>query len=189
MEVFAYLSVLISIILGLGIAHLLGAFIRLIHNRSRTMLYWPSLAWAVNLFVLMVLVWWSDFGLTRHTHWTFTMFIVSLLLPALLYLCAGLILPSSDVHANDQMARSYEENRVWFFAFLSAAIWLSFVQSFLVDGYVKANVDTGLKLVSALLSMVPIAIRNEYVQKAVVLINLALLIFYISLLFSTLPSN
>ncbi len=117
------------------------------------------------------------------------MFIVSLLLPALLYLCAGLILPSNEVHATDQMARSYEENRVWFFAFLSAAIWLSFVQSFLVDGYVKADVDSGLKLLFALISMVPIAMRREYVQRAVVLLDLALLIFYVSLLFSTLPSN
>jgi len=136
----------------------------------------------------MVLVWWADFSLTSHQHWTFGMFIVTLMLPVLLYLCAGLILPSSEAHSADHMRASYEENRVWFFALMSSAVLLSFAQTYLIDGYVKANIDSGLKILIALVSMVPIFTRSDIAQKSVALFNLAWLVLYVSLLFSNLPS-
>lgn len=184
--VFSYLSVLISIILGLGIAHVLGAFIRLLRHRSRSTVYWPSVVWAFNLLGLMVLVWWSDFSLTNHDNWTFAIFVLTLTLPALLYVVSGLILPTGESLGQDALRRSYEENRVWFFSLLVAAVVLSFIQSLLLDGHIKANLDSALKLLVMVVMAVPIVFKGERVQKAVAIFNSLWLAVYIAVLFSDL---
>ena len=184
--VFSYLSVLISIILGLGIAHVLGAFIRLLRFRFRSTVYWPSVIWAFNLLGLMVLVWWSDFSLTNHDSWTFAIFISTLTIPALLYVVSGLILPTGEALEQDALRRAYEENRVWFFSLLVAAVASSFVQTLLLDGHIKANLDSALKLLVMLIMAVPLVFKGEKVQKAVAVFNLLWLALYIAILFSNL---
>ena len=49
MDAFSYLSVLISIILGLGITQLLTGLGRLMQVRRRTRLYGPAVAWVALL--------------------------------------------------------------------------------------------------------------------------------------------
>lgn len=51
---FNYLSVLISIVLGLGMAHLLGGVARAISRRTTMSFYWPTLVWAFFLLVFII---------------------------------------------------------------------------------------------------------------------------------------
>ena len=183
MPVFAYLSVLVSIIIGLGMAHLLAAAVRLIHNRATTRLYWPVMVWALNLFLLMMLLWWADFSLNAHQQWTFATFTSMLAVPAALYVAASLLLPSADVRADDDMRAAYADNRNWFLGTLAAAIALSYLQTYLLDGRINMDLDSGLKLVFVVFTLVPIFMRNEVVQKTAAAVNLGWLLLYISLLF------
>jgi len=64
---FTYLAALISIIIGLAIANVLGGIARMIHGAGRYRFYWPSLVWAIVVFLACVQHWWSDFSLARHT--------------------------------------------------------------------------------------------------------------------------
>ena len=95
MDAFSYLSVLLSIVLGLGITQLLQGFGRLMNARSRVRPYWPSLLWAVVLLVAHVQNWWSMFGLRGRAHWSFLDFALVLSNPILLYLLAALVLPEN----------------------------------------------------------------------------------------------
>ena len=45
MDAFSYLSVLLSIILGLAITQLLQGVGRLLQERQRVRIYWPVLVW------------------------------------------------------------------------------------------------------------------------------------------------
>jgi hypothetical protein len=65
MDAFSYLSVLLSIILGLAITEVLQGFRGLMHARSRTIVYWPVIAWGVLVVVIAVQGWWTMFGY-RH---------------------------------------------------------------------------------------------------------------------------
>jgi hypothetical protein len=76
MDEFSYLSVLLSIILGLAITQILKGFRGLLHSRARVRLYWPSITWAVLLLVINVQTWWAMFGLRSHHDWTFAAFAV-----------------------------------------------------------------------------------------------------------------
>ncbi len=182
-DAFSYLSVLLSIIIGLGMSHLLGAMIRLIHNRSRTALYWPSIVWAANLFLLLTLVWWADFNLTHHEHWTFPIFICTLSIPAAIYAASGLVLPEGEAQTRTDMRSAYDENRRWLFSLISLAIALSFVQTYLVDGRIALNADAELKALIFLVMLVPIFAKADIVQKLVAVINLTWVLAYIALLF------
>jgi hypothetical protein len=65
-EVYGYLSVLISIVIGFGMSQILAGVVRVLHHRRTTQIYWPTMLWAINLIVLLTLVWWSDFSLIHH---------------------------------------------------------------------------------------------------------------------------
>ncbi len=102
-EVYNYLSVLISIVIGFGLSQILAGTVRVVHHRHTTKIYWPTILWAVNLFLLLTLVWWSDFSLIHHERWTFAMFLTTLAIPAVLYINASLLLPGSERAANEAM--------------------------------------------------------------------------------------
>jgi hypothetical protein len=52
MDAFGYLSVLLSIILGLGLTQLLTAIGRLIRHRDRVRVHWLPLLWAAVLLLI-----------------------------------------------------------------------------------------------------------------------------------------
>ncbi len=186
MDPFSYLSVLISIILALGITHLLSGLVRVVHNRSRTVIYWPTMAYAFILFVVIVQVWWADFHLSRHTLWTFWAFVSTLVGPADLYLLCALLLPSVDVPSADNMRTAYEHNRLWFFGALLALPMLSFHQDYMLDGTFGSTGDVIVKLMFEALILAAILFRSEAVQKTVAAINAILVVIYVQLLFNTL---
>lgn len=52
MDEFSYLSVLLSVILGLAVTQILKGFRGLVLSRARVRLYWPVIGWAA--LVLLV---------------------------------------------------------------------------------------------------------------------------------------
>ena len=184
---FGYLSVLVSIILGLGMTHVLAAAVKVLQHRARVRVFWPAVVWAANLFGLMLLVWWSGFSLNGHDRWTFAQFASTIAIPVLLYVAAGLILPG-DTDGVADLRGAYEENRVWFFCLVEAAVASSFLQTYLLDGRIFTDLDTALKLLFMLILGLGAVFRDERMQKAIAVVNSAWLLVYVSLLFFNLRS-
>ena len=86
MDAFSYLSVLLSIILGLAITQVLQGFRGLMLARSRVQAYWPSVAWAILLLVIDVQAWWAMYELRFRHDWSFLGFAVVLAQTVPLYL-------------------------------------------------------------------------------------------------------
>src|SRR3954471_23039506 len=87
-DAFSYLSVLLSIIIGLGVTQLLTAVGRLIRHRDRVRVDWLPLLWAAVLLVIFVQVWWSMFGLRNYREWNFVSFLLVLAQTCTLYMMA-----------------------------------------------------------------------------------------------------
>lgn len=96
MTPFEYLSVLISIVLGLGLTELLSGLQRLVHARDRVELHWLPLVWSALVFVILVQWWWAAFGFRGQAEWNFVSFLLILMVPVLLYVAAALVLPPSE---------------------------------------------------------------------------------------------
>jgi len=73
-DAFAYLSVLLSIILGLAIAEVLQGYRALLLARRTVKLYPPPLIWSAIMLLLAVHFWWASFGLAKRDNWDFAAF-------------------------------------------------------------------------------------------------------------------
>jgi hypothetical protein len=175
---FSYLSVLISIVLGLGMAHLLGGVARAISRRATTAFYWPTLAWAFFLLVFIIQVWWVDFALSRQTQWTVAGFASVLLIPATLYFMAFLILPESS-----DMRATFFENRVWFFALLIAVQIFGSLQQLLAEGHLHTDLENWVKVLGVTLCFAAIYFRSETAQKRFAIVGLAFAVWYLGYFF------
>ena len=93
MQVFEFVMVLVSILIGLGLAELLSGVTRLLRSRPRAKIYWPHLCWVVTGFSSAVLIWWGRWELNTATEWGVAHLLLDLTNPVLLFLLAGLLFP------------------------------------------------------------------------------------------------
>jgi hypothetical protein len=184
MDAFSYLSVLLSIVLGLAITQILQGFRGLVLTRARLRMYWPCMLWAVLLLVIDVQSWWAMYGLRVHTGWNFLAFAVVLMQTVLLYMLAGLVLPDfADDHPIDLRAHYYDHSR-WFFAL---TVVLS-VDSIAKDLVIWGSWPSPVNLASQLLFMATCAIaiftRNENYHRFLALFTAFAFSAYTALLFA-----
>ncbi len=95
MSAFEYLSVLLSIIIGVGITHLIMGLGRLFSHSSGRKIYWIHLAWTLNLILYFVEYWWWMFNLRNLDEWSFLPYLIVLLEPSLLCLAGAILYPAS----------------------------------------------------------------------------------------------
>ena len=150
MTPFEHLSVLISIILGLGIAQLLWTFHQLVQARSRVRFYWLPLTWSALIFVAIVEWWWVSFGMRTQSEWNFFYFLFVLLRPVTAYLSAAFVLPTPEPATPIDLRRYYFDNRRWLFALLAAGNLLDGLRRVL-EGTPFAEVAVWSNFVSCLL--------------------------------------
>ena len=134
MDAFGYLSVLISIILGLGVTQLLTGIGRLIQGRGRVTPYMPSVVWAGLLLLVHVQTWWTMFGLRGVEAWTFAGFLVVLLQPAILYLLSALVLPDLNGPEQVDLRENYHDQARWFFGLFILLLVVSLAKDLVLSG-------------------------------------------------------
>jgi hypothetical protein len=93
MNPFEYVTVLVSIILGLGIAQILTGIADLIHQNDRVKVYWPHLLWILLVLILHVQEWWVTYDLRHYTPWRLPVFLFVMLYPVNLFILARLLFP------------------------------------------------------------------------------------------------
>lgn len=183
MSDFAYIAVLLSIVLGLAIAQLLAGIARLVRDGRRL---WP--AWWVMALVAMLLiadfqVWWVSFD-WRHVHtWTFLSYIAFMILPMLLYLLAYLILPADLRLDGTELVREFVGRRRAFYAIMALVPPASFFQQHLFGARIPLDFDTGVRIFWFALALPGLVSRRTAVQAAIAVTYLALMVVYIALLF------
>lgn len=119
MTVFEHLSVLISIIIGLGLTHLLSNVHELVQARERVRPHWLPITWSVLVFVGLVQWWWSSFTFSTREDWTFFYFLFLLLRPVISYLSAAFVLPRVVPGGACDMRAYYFRTRGWLFTLLA----------------------------------------------------------------------
>lgn len=111
-----YLSVLVSIVIGLGISHLLTGVGNLLADRARVRGYWVWGAFVLLTFMAYVQFWWATLGLGGEGVLTnFFGFLFFLLPPIGLFLMTVLLLPDFEGEGTIDLRRHYFANHRWFF--------------------------------------------------------------------------
>ena len=171
-----WLSVMISMILGLGVARLLTGLVVVFRARGSSRLDWLPLVWAANIFVVQLQYWWAVNNLPPDAPpFTFPTFIAFLLLPTLLYLAAALLLPAA---AEDEPAGLYayfQRAGRWALALLAAYLALAEAANALFFDVPLAATLTLLGLPTLLLPLVVVFARARWLRAAVTIGYLPLL--------------
>ena len=185
MDAFSYLSVLLSIILGLAITQILQGFRDLMQARSRLRLYWPSLLWAILLLVICVQEWWAMFGWRGYPHWTFAGFSLLLAQTVSTYLIAALVLP--DVRGDEpiDLHAYYYANHRWFFALGAITVAISIIKDIALSGTVTApSLNFYAELVFIVIFVTGALSARERVHKVIAPLSAILFSAYIAVLFT-----
>jgi hypothetical protein len=189
MDAFSYLSVLLSIILGLAVTQVLQGYRGLLLARARVRLYAPTLIWSALMLVIAIQLWWASFGLADHREWTFVPFAVLLLQTILLYMMAAIILPDMPAGEAIDLRDHYYRERLPFFALSLAMLATSILKDRVIDGHLPGNENLAFHLVFAVLAVVamltPARRYHEWTAPLMILFILA----YIGLLFARLQNG
>lgn len=161
MSAFEYLSVFISIILGLAVVHLLGGVSLILDQRVVARLFWVHLVWVLNMFSLITWVWWGNWQLSDVESFSPVHYVSMVLFSVVLYLMCGLLFPVRGKEVED-FQEQFEMNRARFF-YLGEALLVAAMLKGYVDRQVLSEPDTVERAImfGALLLLFGIASRSR----------------------------
>jgi hypothetical protein len=183
MTQFEYLSVLVSIIVGLALTQLLSSAARLIQLRRRVRMHAPTLLWMPTLFLIDVQVWWVAFERRATTEWHFFGFLLYLLIPVMLFLLSYLVLPDLGDEDEADLRDNFDGNRGWFFGLLAGIGTVSLAEQALRVGLLRFDADVAFRVFFVALSLVMARVRSVRVQAWNALFVLLLIMGYSAMLF------
>lgn len=94
MSAFEYVTVLISIILGLGITQILTGIADVFHKREKVKLFWPHILWVLFVLVLHIQEWWVTYELKNYQPWRLPTFLFIMMYPVNLFVLARMLFPT-----------------------------------------------------------------------------------------------
>ena len=138
--VFEYLTILISVVIGLALTHLLTNLIRIIHNLEHVKPYWVHLMWSATIVLWTISYWWFTFSMSTVREWTLGLFAFVMIYAVLLYVLMALLFPE-DIEKEQDYEQLYFQNQKWFFTTLTLFLVLD-----LLDFWIR--LQTGLDIVT-----------------------------------------
>lgn len=186
MDAFSYLSVLLSIILGLAIAQVLQGYRALLLARGRIHSDPAPLIWSGLVLLFAAQAWWASFGLNARSNWDFVDFAAILLQMGLLYMLSALVLPDVPAEQPVDLARHFERHRKPFFAFLIAMLASSIAKEAVLEHRLTAPLNLSFHLLLAAIGAVGIFVRSSRIQLWLAVIAAAGFFTYVALLFARL---
>lgn len=186
MDAFSYLSVLLSIILGLAMAQVLQGYRAILLARGRVRLSAPVLIWSGLLLLFATQAWWASFGLREREHWDFLSFAMILLQMILLYMLTAVIFPDVAPSGTVDLVEHFDEHRRAFFGFLIGMLIASVCKDLVFDHRLPSTTNLVFHIVGAVTSVIGILAKNARVQLALALIAAAGSVGYIAVLFAQL---
>jgi len=180
---FDYLSVFLSIVLGLGVANLLTGLAGIVRHRARITMFWPLPVGLVTLFLIHVQTWWMMYGMRLKTDWTFGEFLMVLGQPVLLFVMTVLIVPQFAEGRSTDLRAEFYRDKVWFFACLIAILLLSLTRDFVMSGRLPSPANLVAHGAFLAVSGLAIATTNDRVHPLIAALLLGMLSLYIATMF------
>jgi len=135
MTPFEYVTVLISIILGMGITQIVTGVADLVHQWHRVKIYWPHVLWIILVFFLQIQEWWATYELRQFESLRLPTFLFVLLYPINLFILARILFPLVQPESEFDLKIFYYASYRKFFLWASMLPVLSLLNNVLVTGH------------------------------------------------------
>ncbi len=100
MNLFEFLMILLSLIVGLGIAEILSGIARFLKRSGHREVPWTHGLATMAVFVALLQTFWESWGLREQGTWSFPAMLLMLGSPICLYLMAYILFPERNEHAD-----------------------------------------------------------------------------------------
>ena len=183
MESFNYLSVLISIILGLAIAQVLQGVRGLVLTRSKVKLYTPTIIWTGMALLIPIHEWWASFSMHQRASWNFLGLLTVILQATSIYMIAALILPDAKGDTTVDLREHYFAHRHWFFGAVLSSVVFSLLKELLLYDRLPHPLNLSFQLAFGVIAIIAMLVRREWLHKLLAPVTALLLLLYIALIF------
>lgn len=176
MQMFEYIIVLISIVIGLALTHLMQGIAGLVQHPRRDRVWWVHLGWVAHMFLSTIFWWWWEFRLQLVQTWTFAVYFFVVFYAFYLYLICAILFPR-DLEGYQGYQDYFLSRRGWFFGLLIGWLAIDVVDTWIKGPEYFASLGMEYVLIQsvfAALCMIGIVTRRAGFQAAIVLIVLAL---------------
>lgn len=185
MDYSAYLRVLLSVWVGLGLGQLVQAVHRLARFKGTVTWDWLALVWAALALLMFVQTWWAYFTLLQVPIWrNLFAFFLPLSTFIILYLICASALPDLTKVAEGSVVdlkAHYLGQHKYFFSLWAALLALAVIVSTIARGGIDLIGGDGFRIVAIVAAIVLIRSSSRRVHSAVTIAALAGLIVYIVL--------
>lgn len=181
MDVYLHVRVLLSMILGLGVAHLLRGVSRIVQHPRKFKIYWVHLVWTLFLFLYLIHFWWWEFYLQKVAQWTFPLYFFIAMYATLLYLLCSLFYPD-EMTEYDGYRGYYYSRRQWIFTLMTLLFIADIIDTVIKGSDYRARLGLVFETRTAaylLLSALAIRIRNPRYHAFIAVFALAVEILLI----------
>lgn len=165
MDAFRWIAVVISTVLGLGMARILTGYVTAFKLRHRMVIDWLPLLLAAIILGEMLQFWWAIAELGRRTSWALPDFSLLLALVIQLFLAAALVAPTEADLAEGQ--RAFARDGRWAFAVIAAFHLTAILANSWFWAEPVLSLPTASVVGLAALSVIGAAVNRRSVQIAV----------------------
>ncbi len=172
---FEYITVFISIILGLGVTQILTGIADLVHQNERVKVYWPHILWIFLVLILHVQEWWVTFELRNIDQWRFPLYLFVLLYPVVLFILARLLFPFGFNEGVIDLKKFYFENYRRIFLFGSMLPLLSILDNLILRNFAVQDIIAQSVVLLALSTMAILKNSKPWLHKTLAVFMLLFL--------------
>jgi hypothetical protein len=184
---FSYLSVLLSIILGLAIAEVLQGYRALLLARGHVKLYAPPLVWSAIMLVLAIHFWWASFGLAKRENWDFAAFTAVLMQTVMMFMGASLLLPRAKPGQEIDLRAHYYKEAGPFFSFGLLFILFGFLKDWLLDRHImNGGMPMAFFLFFISVTLIALFVRKPRVHELIAPVMAVAVLVFIGMMFARL---
>ena len=165
MDSFSYLSVILSIVLGLAITQVLLGFRGLILTRAKVKLHAPTITWAFIALLIPIQAWWADFAMRKQTNWTFLALLLIMLQAISIYMVAALVLPDIGGEKFIDLRQHFFAHRSWFFCAVRGSVVFSLLKTLALYGHLPSRIDFVFEFTFGAIAIAAAVTGSEWYHK------------------------
>ena len=180
MKQFDHLSIFVSMIIALGVRHLILSVVNMINFRGKVRIYYPTMVWMIFLLLLQLQIWWVFYYRHDNSDWSYFAFLLYLYIPITVSMLSHLLLP--EVKADTNLEGIYNRNRKWFFGLLGSVAFISLLEDF-ISFTQRFDLNFWFRVLFIVLCGTGLWNGSKRLQLPFALVVLVLFIVFIALIF------
>ena len=180
MTQFEFVLVFISIVMALGVSHVLSGWGEQIRNRTEVRHYWLHTAWGGMYLFAAIQAWWGMWLVRDLEDWSFLDVMMAIIPYSLLALMSHILTPSVAEGHRD-LRKYYFDNSSWMFGVATVFLVTLMLNTLNLRGFPPLGIGDLLRVIGIAIMVVLASWKNERFHVFAMVSAYVLMSVYISL--------